>query len=129
MQAGNSEKAFEFSKENLELRPSDGMLSNASGCSIREYAARIAALPMRINERNKEMDRSEHHPMVTMQVFKNKVADLMTDIGELINSPLIAKALEHYKKSDTTTNPGISSISASKVQNDEEKVRLVLPGN
>ncbi len=45
------------------------MLSNANGraCSIREYAARIAALPMRINERNKEMERSEHHPMVTME--------------------------------------------------------------
>ncbi|KAK8378149.1 hypothetical protein O3P69_018842 [Scylla paramamosain] len=116
MEAGNSEKAFEFSKENLVLKPCDGMLSNANGrgCSIRKYSARIAALPMRINERNKEMDRSEHHPMVTMQVFKNKVAGLMTDIGELINSPLIAKALEHYKKSDTTINPGISSISASK---------------
>ncbi len=114
MQAGNSEKAFEFSKENLELQPSDGMLSNANsrGCSIREYAARIAALPMRINERNKEMDRSEHHPMLTMEVSKNKVGDLMTDIGELINSPLIAKALEHYKKSDTNTNPGISSVIA-----------------
>ncbi|KAK8393527.1 hypothetical protein O3P69_006693 [Scylla paramamosain] len=91
MQAGNSEE-FEF----------------------REYTARIATLPMRINERNKEIDCSEHHPMVTMEVFKNKVADLMMDIGELINSPLIAKVLEHYKKSDTTTNPGISLVSASK---------------
>ncbi|XP_063873159.1 uncharacterized protein LOC135107352 [Scylla paramamosain] len=91
------------------------MLSNANGrgCSIREYAARIAALPMRINERNKEVDRSEHHLMVTIEVFK-RVADHMTDIGELIISPMIAKALEHYKKSDTTTNPGISSVSASK---------------
>ncbi len=69
MQAGNSEKAFEFSKDNLELQPSVRMLSNTNdrGCSIREYAARIAALPMRINERNKEMERSEHHPMVTME--------------------------------------------------------------
>ncbi|KAK8384870.1 hypothetical protein O3P69_014438 [Scylla paramamosain] len=116
MQAGNSENAFEFSKENLELQPSDGMLSNANGrgCLIREYAARIAALPMRINERNKEMARSEHHSLVTIEVFKNRVANFMTYIGELIISPLIAKALEHYNKSDTTTNPGISSVSASK---------------
>ncbi len=54
MQAGNSEKAFEFSKDNLKLQLSDGMLSNANGrgCSIMEYASRIAALPMCINERN-----------------------------------------------------------------------------
>lgn len=115
-QAGNSEKAFEFSEENLELQPSDGMLSNANarGCSIREYAARIAALPMRINERNKEMARSEYHPMTVMGESRNKVADLLIDIGELIDSPLVAEALEHYKKSDTTTNPDISPVSASK---------------
>ncbi|KAK8378197.1 hypothetical protein O3P69_018876 [Scylla paramamosain] len=116
IQAGNFEKAFEFRKENLELRPSDEMLSNASGkgYSIREYAARIAALPMRINERNKDMARSEHHSLVMKEMLKNRVADFMTYIGELIISPLIAKALEHYKKSDTTTNPGISSVRASK---------------
>ncbi len=114
MQAGNSEKAFEFSKENLELRPSDGMLSNARGCSIREYAAKIAALPMRINERNKDMARSEYHSLVMIEMFKNRMADFMTYIGELISSSFIAKTLEHYKKSDTTTNPGISSVSAFK---------------
>ncbi len=116
MQAGNSEKAFEFSKENLELQPSDGMLSNANGrdCSIREYAARIAALPMRINERNKDMARSEYHSLVMIEMFKNRMADFMTYIGELISSSFIAKTLEHYKKSDTTTNPGISSVSAFK---------------
>nr|BDT63267.1 MAG: wsv285-like protein [Hemigrapsus takanoi nimavirus] len=116
MQAGNSEAAFEFSKENLELQPSDGMLTNANGrgCSIREYATRITALPMRVNELNKEMASSGYHPMAAVGGFKNKVADLMTDIGELIDSPLIAEALEHYKKSDATTNPDISPVSASK---------------
>lgn len=116
LQAGDYKKAFEFSRENLELQPSDGMLSKASirGYSIREYAARIAALPMRINERNKEMAHSEHHPAVVVGESKNKVADLLMDIGELIDSPLIAKALEHYNKSDTITNPDISPVVASK---------------
>ena len=105
MQAGNSEKAFEFSMENLELQPSDRMLSNASarGCSIREYAARIATLPMRINERNKEMAHSTYHPLEVLKKFKNKVADLMMDINELINSPLITQALGHYQQDNTFT--------------------------
>ena len=116
MQAGNSEKAFEFCNENLELQSSDGMLSNANkrGCSIREYAARIAALPMRVNERNKEMARSEHHPIEVVLNFKKKVVDLMTDIVELVNSPLIARALEHYKKSDKTLNPDITPLASLK---------------
>ena len=117
MQAGNSEKAFEFSRKNLMLQPSDGMLSYAKdrNCSIREYAARIAALPMRINECNKEMaSYGAHSPMEVLMKSRNKVANLMTDISELIDSPLIAEALEHYKKSDTTTNPNILPISAVK---------------
>ena len=116
MQAGDYKKAFEFCSENLELQPSDRMLSNADlkGYSIREYAARIAALPMRINERNKEMAHSGHHPAVVVAESKNKVADLLMDIGELIDSPLIAKALDHYKKSETITNPDISPVVASK---------------
>ena len=118
MQAGNSEKAFEFSKENLKLQPSDEMLLNANAkeSSIREYAARLATLPMRINQCNKEMTISskENHLGHMPHMFNNKIATLLKDINELIDSPLISEALKHYYM-NTSNDFSVDSFKESRM--------------
>ncbi|KAK3884974.1 hypothetical protein Pcinc_010817 [Petrolisthes cinctipes] len=110
-QTGDSEKAFEFIRDNLELVSSDDMLlsTSANKCSIRGYATVITSLPSIINDKNKEMAKSTDHCLNVLKKNKESIGSILKSIREVVKSPLIDSALMHYKNSLEATSPAIES--------------------